>query len=81
MLRVNRATGSGMVLVVSGGRGAVNQLGHDWLYWETGTQTAAGRRQRLIGRIVPASAIILIGALAIVAFRRASPTMTPFSVP
>jgi hypothetical protein len=58
-----------MVLVTSGGRGAVNQLGHDWLYWETGQVTAAARRQRLYDRIVPASATIIAGAIVIVLWR------------
>src|SRR5688572_1588182 len=33
-LRVNPATGNGMVMTVSGGGGALNHLAHDWVYWE-----------------------------------------------
>ncbi len=69
MVRVNPATGNGMVLVVSGGKGAVNQLGHDWVYWETGEHTAAGRRQRMYDRLRPASIAIALGAVAIVLMR------------
>ncbi len=39
MLRTNPATGNGFVLMVTGSGGAVNQLGHDWVYWETGKVT------------------------------------------
>lgn len=66
MVRVNRASGKGMVLLVSGGSGAVNELAHDWVYWETGRYTDAGQGQRLYSRIVPASLVMVLGALAIV---------------
>lgn len=69
MVRVNPATGNGMVLMVSGGRGAVNQLGHDWVYWETGKVTFEARRQTLYGRVVPASAAIVVGAIVLVLWR------------
>lgn len=70
MVRVNPATRNGIVLLVSGGRGAVNQLGHDWVYWETGQHTDAGRRQRLYARIAPASVAIVAGALVIIVWQR-----------
>lgn len=64
MLRVNPATGNAMVLTISGGRGAANRLGHDWVQWETGTLTAAGRRQIAFSRLPWAAAAIVLGALA-----------------
>ncbi|HYC89351.1 MAG TPA: serine hydrolase domain-containing protein [Thermoanaerobaculia bacterium] len=68
MLRLNRATGNGMVLMVSGGSGAVNQLGHDWVYWETGIVTSAARRQILYDRVGPALVVVVLGVIAIVLF-------------
>jgi CubicO group peptidase (beta-lactamase class C family) len=69
MVRVNPASGNGMALVSSGGRGAVNRLGHDWLYWETGIVTFEARRQTAQARLVPACAAIVLGALFLVAWR------------
>ena len=65
MVRVNPATGNGMVVMVSGGRGAVNQLAHDWIYWETGQVTIESRRELLFKRLMPASAAIVVGAIAL----------------
>jgi CubicO group peptidase (beta-lactamase class C family) len=67
MVRVNPATGNGFVLVVSGGRGAVNQLVHDWVYWETGKITPEGRRQIIYDRLFKGAglAAIILGAIAI----------------
>ena len=69
MMRVNPATGNGFVLMVSGGQGAVNQLGHDWVYWETGEITFEARRQILYGRVMPASVAIIIGAIVLVLWK------------
>jgi CubicO group peptidase (beta-lactamase class C family) len=66
MVRVNPATGNGMALTVSGGRGAVNRLVHDWVYWETGVVTPAARLQVMQDRTAAAAAAILLGAVAIV---------------
>jgi len=63
MLRANPATGNAMVLTISGGRGAANQLGHDWVQWETGKLTAEGRRQIAFSRLPWAAAAIVLGAL------------------
>jgi CubicO group peptidase (beta-lactamase class C family) len=71
MVRVNPASGNGMVLLSSGGRGAVNRLGHDWLYWETGVVGFEARRQVVQDRIVPASFVLLLGAIVIVLWRHA----------
>ncbi len=69
MLRTNPATGNGLVLLVSGSNGAVNQLGHDWVYWETGKLTYEARQQKVYGRIVPASVAIILGAIIIVLWK------------
>jgi CubicO group peptidase (beta-lactamase class C family) len=68
MVRVNPATGNGFVLMVSGGRGAVNQLGHDWVYWETGEVTFEARRQVVYDRLLKGSglAAIIVGAIVLV---------------
>ena len=66
LVRVNPATGDGMALVVSGGRGAVNQLGHDWVYWETGQVTRAARREHAVRQVVPAVVAVLVGLIVIV---------------
>lgn len=65
-VRVNPATGNGFVLMVSGGRGAVNQLAHDWVYWETGKITSEARRQLMQNRLVPAAGVIAFGAIVLV---------------
>jgi hypothetical protein len=69
MLRVNPATGNGMALLVSGGRGATNRLPHDWVWWETGHVTAESRLQVVQDRAVPAAVAIVIGWAAIVLLR------------
>jgi len=67
MLRVNPATGNGMVLLVSGSQGAVNQLGHDWVYWETGKVTYEARRQIVYDRLLKGSGLvaIILGAIVL----------------
>jgi CubicO group peptidase (beta-lactamase class C family) len=65
MVRVNPATGNGFVLTGSGGRGAVNQLVHDWVYWETGRITREARLQIVQDRLVPASVAIILGAIVL----------------
>ena len=65
MMRVNPATGNGVVLMVSGGQGSVNQLVHDWTYWETGKVTFEARREIAYKRLVPASVATICGAIAL----------------
>ena len=69
MVRMNPATGNGFVLMVSGSQGAVNQLGHDWVYWETGKVTFEARRQIVYGRVMPASVAIILGAVVIIMWK------------
>ncbi|MGH9753104.1 MAG: serine hydrolase domain-containing protein [Blastocatellia bacterium] len=64
-VRVNPATGNGFVLTTSGGRGATNQLSHDWIYWETGKVTFDARRQIVQSRLAQASVAIIVGAIAL----------------
>ena len=69
MIRMNPATGNGVVLTVSGGIGSVDRLVHDWVWWETGAMTFEGRRQLVQSRAVPALAAIVVGAVAMVLWR------------
>lgn len=67
MLRVNPESGNAMILTVSGGSGAVNQLAHDWVYWETGTWSHEGKRQFFYDRMKGFGlAAFIIGAIAII---------------
>ena len=68
-MRVNPVTGNGFVLMASGGRGATNQLVHDWTYWETGKVTFEARRQIVQNRIVPALVAIILGASVLVLWK------------
>jgi CubicO group peptidase (beta-lactamase class C family) len=68
-VRVNPATGNGFVLTTSGGRGATNQLSHDWIYWETGKITFDARLQIVQSRLAPASVAIIVGAIALILWR------------
>ena len=72
MVRFNPTTRNGMVVAISGGRGAANMLSHDWVYWETGSITPEARRQLAYTRVRPAGIAIALGALVIgiVAFAR-----------
>ena len=65
-MRVNPATGNGIVMMSSGGRGAVNKLPDDWVYWETGKVTFEARRQTIFRLAGPALVAIIVGAVVIV---------------
>lgn len=66
MFHVSPATGNGMVVMSTGGRGGINRLGGDWVYWETGTIPFEARRQIVYDRLRPASIAVVAGAVAIV---------------
>jgi CubicO group peptidase (beta-lactamase class C family) len=66
MMYVSPATGNGFAVMVSGGRGAINRLGHDWLYWETGKITSEARLQVVQDRLRPAAMAIALGAVVLV---------------
>lgn len=69
-MRVNPATGDGIVMMSSGGRGAVNILVHDWVYWETGKVSFEARRQTIYNLLGPASVAIIVGAVVITLWQR-----------
>jgi CubicO group peptidase (beta-lactamase class C family) len=65
-VRVNPATGNGIVLLISGNLELASQLGDDWVYWETGKLPMNAKLRILGSRLVPALVGIGLGALAIV---------------
>ncbi len=67
MVRINPSTRNGFVLLISGGSGTVNQLIHDWVYWETGKVTPEGKRQVVSDRLLRGhtSVVIILGAIFI----------------
>jgi CubicO group peptidase (beta-lactamase class C family) len=73
-VRVNLASGAGIVLVASGGGTLVTRLADVWTYAETGIVTQAARRQALIDGVRPAGVLLALGSLAIVVFRRRAPS-------
>lgn len=73
-VRVNPATGNGFLLMVSGGRGATNQLVHNWVYWETGKMTDEGRLQIIYDRLKgPALVAFFVGAIALIVWQFRKP--------
>ena len=68
-LRVNPATGNGIVLMISGNLSLASQLGDDWVYWETGKVSFFARMRILGNRLLPGLVAIVIGAIAIVVVR------------
>ncbi|MBP0031997.1 MAG: beta-lactamase family protein [Roseofilum sp. Belize BBD 4] len=64
-VRVNPATGNGIVLLISGNLELASQLGDDWVYWETGKLPMNAKWRILGSRLVPALVGIGLGALAI----------------
>lgn len=64
-VRVNPATGNGIVLLISGNLELASQLGDDWVYWETGKLPMNAKLRILGSRLVPALVGIGLGALAI----------------
>lgn len=65
-VRVNPATGNGIVLLISGNLELASQLGDDWVYWETGKLPMNAKLRILGSRLGPALVGIGLGALAIV---------------
>ena len=64
-VRVNPATGNGIVLLISGNLELASQLGDDWVYWETGKLPMNAKLRILGSRLVPALVGIGLGAIAI----------------
>lgn len=65
-VRVNPATGNGIVLLISGNLELASQLGDEWVYWETGKLPMNAKLRILSSRLVPALVGIGLGALAII---------------
>ena len=65
-VRVNPATGNGIVLLISGNLELASQLGDDWVYWETGKLPMNAKLRILGSRLVPGLVGIGLGVLAIV---------------
>jgi hypothetical protein len=70
VVRVNPTTGDALILTVTGGSGAINRLGGDWIWWETGILPREARRELVYARLVPALIAIVAGAVAVVAWWR-----------
>lgn len=68
-VRINPATGNGLVLMISGNLNLSGALGDDWVFWETGKLTVNARLRILSGRLVPAIVGIGLGAIAIVLWK------------
>ncbi|MEO1146494.1 MAG: serine hydrolase domain-containing protein [Cyanobacteria bacterium J06638_22] len=68
-VRVNPATGNGIVLMISGNLRLASQLGDDWVYWETGKLSFFARMGILGSRLVPGLVAIVFGAIAIVLWK------------
>ena len=67
-MRVNPATGNGIVILASGTQGLITEVADAWTYWETGKKSF-DIRNVLRKRIIHAIAAITIGVLAIVLWR------------
>ncbi len=65
-VRINPATGNGIVLLISGNLTLSSALGDDWVAWETGQLTVNARLRILGDRLVPAVVGIGLGAIAVV---------------
>lgn len=70
VMRVNPATGNGVVLLVSGARISISRLADEWLYWETGKVTPQARRQIVYDRFAHAAIAMVAGAIVILVLAR-----------
>jgi hypothetical protein len=69
VMRVNPATGNGIVMTISGARVSVSRLAHDWVCWETGQVTPDARLQVVQDRAVPAAVTIVVGGIVLLLWR------------
>jgi CubicO group peptidase (beta-lactamase class C family) len=67
-LRIHAQKRNAAIMMTSGGSGSVNQLMHDWLYWETGKVTRMAWTQRVFDRKLEGIIIFLAGAIMIIFF-------------
>lgn len=65
VMRVNPATGNGVVLLVTGARLSISRLGDEWIYWETGRVRPEARRQIVYDRLKHALIAIVLGVVVI----------------
>lgn len=65
-IRINLATGNGIVLMISGNLNLSSVLGDDWVYWETGQLTVNARLRILCDHVVPVLMAMVLGVIAIV---------------
>ena len=70
-VRINPATGNGIVVLVSGNQTLASQVGDDWVFWETGKRTADALIRQGLGRLPLILAAIALGAAVIVALPKA----------
>ncbi len=68
-VRINPATGNGIVLMISGNLNLSSALGDDWVFWETGQLTVNARLRILSDRLVPAVVGMGLGAITIVLWK------------
>jgi CubicO group peptidase (beta-lactamase class C family) len=47
-VRINPATGNALILMTVGNEGLANQLGDDWVYWETGILSTNARMNHIL---------------------------------
>ncbi|MEO0409295.1 MAG: serine hydrolase domain-containing protein [Cyanobacteria bacterium P01_A01_bin.135] len=71
MVRVNPATGNGIVVMVSGSQTLASQLGDDWVYWETGKRTADALVRQGLARLPLIGVAIALGIAVIIGLPQA----------
>lgn len=70
-MRLNPATGNGIVILASGTQGLISEAADTWTYWETGKKTF-DIRNLVHKRIIPVFLAIILGVLTIVFWRNRS---------
>ena len=67
-MRVNPATGNGIVILASGTQGLITELGDIWTYWETGKKSFDIRKV-IQKRMTHAIVAVIVGLSAVVFWR------------
>lgn len=78
-MRVNPATGNGIVILASGTQGLITEVADTWTYWETGKKSF-DIRNVVRKRTIPATVAIAIGVLAIFLLRMKKRATTPYKL-
>jgi CubicO group peptidase (beta-lactamase class C family) len=68
-MRVNPATGNGIVILASGTQGLISEVADTWTYWETGKKSF-DIRNVMRKRIIHAAVAMIIGIVVILQLRR-----------